>query len=347
MRSATIAFVAFAAAGCSAPKNDSTDTTSASELTTEVLASNVIALREGPNGELRVTFADPRAQVQIVNPASGALTPGSADPQYPGFAHAQAIGWDATHFYFYAKISATSHERDIYRVGLDAAAKPEMIGDVGNGDQVGDPLSTVVGVGVGVGTDAVYWTTLPNSCTVAAPPSCWEIALGRASAGAPAQHVRPQLADGTYVRLSQLAFYQGDLYGANSKGVYKVPGGDLGKPLEQVCAFPATFPTKLTSDSVFLGGNSPPDLTPSAAGFFLPLQSTNYEAALGLVKWDCSTQTVTPFGTPAQGFIKSFGYTQIAEIFVRGNTIFWLDRQPHSPVDQYAEDYFALKKTTL
>lgn len=332
---------AFAAlAGCSARHDDAAATSSASDLTTSVLASNVAALAEGPNGELRVTASD--ATVSIVDPASGALTPSpTPNPLFAGYTHGEPIGWDATHFYFYAQISDDFYGgRRIYQAALDPGATPEAIADVGNGANAPDPLATAIGGG------AVYWTTYPNTCTLGDGDACWQMVLGRASARAAAERAKPALADGTYVGLGQIAFYGGDLYGANSNGVYKIAGGDPTKPVEPVCTFPATFRTKLTSSTI-LAGTSRRTFAVSAKGFLVPLQSPDYASALGLVGWDCSAQTLTPFGAPAQGEAKSFGLTQIADIVVHDDAVFWLDRQAWSAADQYADSYYALKKTTL
>lgn len=72
------------------------------------------------------------------------------------------------------------------------------------------------------------------------------------------------------------------------------------KPLEQLCTCPATFPTKL-SNSTILAGSARSTFAVSAKGFLVPLQSPDYQSALGLVRWDCSTAMLTPFGPAAQG----------------------------------------------
>jgi hypothetical protein len=325
---------------CTAKHVDDDETTGSSDLTTDVLASDVAGLTSGPNGELRATKSD--AKVVVVDPASGALTPDpTGNRMLPGYKHAMPVGYDPSWFYFWAQISDDFYGgRRIYRVASDPAAIPEALGDVGNGTNAPDPLDALVANGT------VWWATYPNTCTIGAAQSCWQMNLGRAAAGTVAQRATPKLADGTYVDLPRLSFYQGDLYGANSSGIYKVPGGDVTKPVEAVCTFPADFRTKLTNSTI-LAGTSRSTFAASANGFLVPLQSTDYRSALGLVKWDCSTETLTPFGPPASGEVKTFGLTQIADIIVRDNTVFWLDRQSWSAANQYADSYYALKRTKL
>ncbi|HEY8078373.1 MAG TPA: hypothetical protein VIF62_29795 [Labilithrix sp.] len=339
MRSYLFFFLCLTA--CTSPRDDATESSSSSDLTTSVLASNAAALAVGPNGELRLTGSD--TKVSIVDPATGALTPAATpNPLFPGYTHGEPIGWDATHFYFYAQISDDFYGgRRIYRAALDPAAKPEALADVGNGENAPDPLATAIGDG-----GAVYWTTYPNTCSLGSSDSCWQMVLGRASADGAAQRAKPALADGTYVGLGPLSFYDGDLYAANSTGVFKVPGGDVTKPVESVCTFPSTFKTKLTNSTI-LAGTSRATFAASAKGFLVPLQSPDYASALGLVRWDCSTQTLTPFGAPAQGEARTFGLTQIADIVVRGNDVFWLNRQAYSSANEYADSYYALEKTSL
>jgi len=172
------------------------------------------------------------------------------------------------------------------------------------------------------------------------------MSLGKAAAGGTYDRNTPRLADGTYVALGQLAFYEGDLYGASSTGVFKVPAGDVTKPVERVCSFPAGFKTKMTNSTI-LAGSAHSSFAVSAKGFIVPLQSADYQSALGLLKWDCSTEQLTPFGPAATGSARTFGFLQIQDIVVQGNTIYWLDRQEYSPAETWADSFFALKRTKL
>lgn len=365
-------FSLFAAlAGCAADHADDPAESSASDLSTQVLAPNVSRLVEGPTGDIAVSLRS--GGISVLDPVAGSLAtvPGRSgylasngvtfsfsgwDKTYLSrkdasgvevnvsqpLYNAEAIGFDAQYFYWFAATSDDYYAgRSIFRIGFEGGATPERIGDVGNGQNAPEPLKTLVAAG------GVYWTTLPNTCTVGDGDSCWQVALGRATGSdAYGTRVTPRLADGTYVSLSALSFYEGDLYAASSQGVYKLPGGDLSKPFEQVCSIPSTFRVKL-SNSTILVGTSRAGFAATSHGFVLPLQTQDYRSALGLVKWDCSTQVLTTFGAPASGSVSSYGLTQVADVVVRDDSIFWLDRQAYQSNDEYADSYYALKRTTF
>jgi hypothetical protein len=346
---------------------DPSDTTS-SDLGTTVLAPDVSRLVQGPTGDIEVMLRS--GGVSVLDPATSALASvagrsgylagsgvtfdfgGSAfssmylsrkdaagvETKLPQTLYdPSAIGFDASYFYFYARTSDYYYgDHAIYRIGLAPGAALENVGWVGNGENEPDPLTTLTAGG------GVYWTTLPNTCSLGDSDSCWQIALGRTDG----TRVTPRLADGTYVGFSAIASYGGDLYAASSSAIYKLPGGDLGKPLEQVCAIPSSLKVKL-SNSTILVGVSRAGFAATSRGFIVPVQSSDYRSALALVRWNCTTKMLTTFGAPAGGSVSSYGLTQVSDIVVRGNEIFWLDRQPWTAGDEYGDSYYALKKTTF
>jgi hypothetical protein len=104
--------------------------------------------------------------------------------------------------------------------------------------------------------------------------------------------VKPRLADGSYLNISTLAFYEGDLYAANTRGIYKLPQGDLAKPFEPVCAFPQNSDVSLLP-ATFLVGPSRIGFAVSPRGFFVPLKNQD-RSALALVRGsDCAVQQLT------------------------------------------------------
>lgn len=366
-------FVLVALGACAAPQDDEEPSGSIeSELATKVVAPNVARLVPGPSN-LTASMRD--GTVSVLSPTGGALTPvpnrtgylaasdvsfsfsgspnggeaflyrkdasGASVKVTRTFYRPQAIGFDAQYFYFVTQRGDSFYaDRSIFRIGFEPGAVPKEIGDVGNGENAPDPLATLVANG------GVFWTTLPNTCSLGSGSSCWEVAVGRATDGNESRTlVKPRLADGTYVGLSALTFYQGDLYAASSRGIYKAAGGDITKPFQQVCGIPPTFRVKLSGSTVLVPSSA--GFAASSRGFVVPLQTEDYRSALGLVTWSCATEVLTSYGPPATGSVKTYGVTQIREVVVRGNSIFWLDRQSRQAGDEYADLYYSLKRTTF
>lgn len=114
----------------------------------------------------------------------------------------------------------------------------------------------------------------------------------------------------------------------------------------QLCGIPSTFGVKLSRSTVLVGP-SPAGFAASNRGFIVPLQTEDYRSALGLVRWSCATEVLTGYGPAATGSVKTYGVTQVGDVIVRGNSIFWLDRRPRQSGDEYADLYYALKRTTF
>lgn len=332
---------ALAACGGSSIDDEPVDGTS-SELGTAVVASDVSRIVDAPDGKILVFLRN--GTYASLDPATNVMTSKGVDtslsnlPKTPKLYEPNLIGFDANYTYLYARQTDWFYgNRSIFRIGRAPGAALETIGSVGNGENAPDPLATLIVGG------SVYFTTLPNTCSLGSSDSCWHMAVGRTNG----TRSTPQLADGTYAGFSAMATWGADVYAASATAIYKIPGGDLTKPLEKVCAMPASFHVKI-SNSTILAGTAHPGFAVSSKGFLVPLQSSDYRSALGLVRWTtCAPASVTPFGAPAKGSVSTWGVTQIADIIVRGNTAYWLDRQLPASGDEYRDSYYTLKRTSL